>query len=194
MYIPAALELHLNSFGQGDNKDPLKTSERDNLSMCVQGAQDHCSLNAEALKIRSLNYCQHKSLRISSRNLNLGAPLCHFCISGQIIRKPLFLYTVLYLLRDIRFCCILTMYKITLCSVCAYSQWASKTELALKYWAICQKILENVYTPSDTKYFNGVLVGTSCGLCLLLATVSGFCFLNCTKSCILFKIPFLAEL
>lgn len=66
-------------------------------------------------------------------------------------------------------------------------------ELALKYWAICHKILENVYTPPDTKYFNGVLDGISCGLCLLLATVSGFCFLNCTKNYTLFKISFLAK-
>lgn len=41
--------MHLNFFGQGDCKDPLEISESDNLSMCVQGAQNHCSLNAEAL-------------------------------------------------------------------------------------------------------------------------------------------------
>lgn len=121
MDIPPAVELHLNSFGQGDCKDPLKTSESGDLSMHAQGVQDHCSPNAGALKIGPLKYCQHKSLRISRRNLNLGAPLCHSCVSGQIIRKPLFLYTVLCLLCDIRFCCILTIYKITLCRVCAYS-------------------------------------------------------------------------
>ena len=187
------MELHLNFFGQGDCKDPLKTSESGNLSWCVQGTQDHCSLHAEALKIRPLKYCQHKSLRISRRNLNLGACLHHVCSSGQIIRKPLFLYTVLYLLCDVGFCCSFTRYKITLCCVCAYSRWASETELAPKYWAICRKILENVYTPSDTRYFNGVWDGLSCGLCLLLATVSGFYFLNCTKNQTLFKSPFTAK-
>lgn len=122
MCILPVLELHLNSFGQGDCKDPLKTSESGNLSMCVQGAQDHCSLNAEAPKIGPLKYCQHKSLRISRRHLELGTPLCHFCINGQIIRNPFFLYTVLCLLCGIRFCCIPTIYKFTWCCVCAYSQ------------------------------------------------------------------------
>lgn len=155
MYIWPVLEVHLNFFGQGDCKDPLKTSESGNLPTCVQGAQDHCSVNAEALKIGPLKYCQHKSLRTSRRHLELDTPLCHFCINGQIVSNPFCPYTVLYLLCGTRFHCILTIYEFTWCRVCAYCQWASKTELALQYWATCHKILENVHTP-DTKYFIGV--------------------------------------
>lgn len=78
MHIPPVLKLHLNLFDQGDCKDPRKTSESGNLSMSVQGAQDHCSPDAEALKIGPLKYCHHRSLRISRRNLNLGTPHCLF--------------------------------------------------------------------------------------------------------------------
>lgn len=72
MYIPPALELHLNSFGQGDCKDPLKTSESGNLSMCVQGAQDHCSLNAEALKILPAQELENLKEKLESRRSSLS--------------------------------------------------------------------------------------------------------------------------
>lgn len=93
MYISPVLKLHLNLLDQG-------SSESGNLSIHVQGAQDHCGPNAEALKIGPLKYCHHRSLRISRRNRNLGTPHCFFCINCQIIRKPLFLYTMLYVTLD----------------------------------------------------------------------------------------------
>lgn len=149
-YVACVFHQHWNCTWVPLVRDSLKTSESGNPSVCVQGAQDHCSLTAEALKIWPSNYCQHESLRISRRNISRGAPLSFSC-KWSNTRKALFLCTVLYLLCDIRLCCILAIYKITLCRVCAYSWWASKTELALKYWAICHKILENAYTPSDAK-------------------------------------------
>lgn len=104
------------------------SKSKQNLSLCVQSARYCYSPNAKELEIWSLNHWQPYSLAISRRNLNLGALLCHSCVSGRIIRKPLFIYSVLDL-YTIHFCCILAIYKTALYNVCAYRQWASVRQL-----------------------------------------------------------------
>lgn len=57
------------------------------------------------------------------KKLESRCPATIFCTNGQAIRQPHLIYTVLYLLCDIRFYCILTMYKITLNGICDLYSW-----------------------------------------------------------------------
>lgn len=73
----------------------LKTSKSGNLSMCVQGTQDHCSPDADASKILPSQELENLKEKPESRHSSLS-----FCINGQIIRTSLFLCTMFYVTSD----------------------------------------------------------------------------------------------